>query len=158
MSIQFLVALVATLSFAILFAAPPNRYLHCAVGGGLCWLVYLLIARQSGSGALASFGATFVLVFFSRLTGYLAKTPIIIFITTGIFPLVPGAGIYYTAYNLFLGQLDIAAQRGLETLVSAGTITLGMLFGYALPQKFFEKMGHGCKKLAGLLPLRPKKQ
>lgn len=154
MSVQFLVALAATLSFAVLFAAPPSRYIHCALGGGLCWVAYLLFTQLSGSVAFASFLATFVLVFFSRLTGYLAKTPVIIFVTTGIFPMVPGAGIYYTAYNLFMGHLDMAAQQGLATLVSAGTITLGMLFGYALPQKSFEKMGRGCIWLAGAVTAR----
>ncbi len=148
MTVQFLVAFVATLAFAVLFAVPPKRYVLCALGGAVCWVVYLGITRAGGGVALASFLATLVLMLFSRFAGNIARAPVIIFITTGIFPLVPGAAIYHTAYSLFLGNLPAAVRFGMETLVSAGTIALGMLVGYSLPGVLFEKAGNACRTLA----------
>ena len=44
------------------------------------------------------------------------KCPITIFLVSGIIPLVPGAGIYYTAYYLVTGQMSLAAVKGLEAV------------------------------------------
>ena len=48
--------------------------------------------------AAASLIAVIPLTLVSRLFAILLKTPVTVFLLTGIFPLVPGAGIYYTAY------------------------------------------------------------
>lgn len=154
MIVQFAVALAATLSFAILFAAPPNRYALCALGGGLCWLINLSIAGTGVGAAFSCFSATLALMLFSRLVGFLSKTPVIVFVTTGIFPLVPGAAIYQTAYHFFLGDFAAGARWGADALITAGAITLGMLFGYALPQGLFQAVGRGLQN--GWARLRPK--
>ena len=47
---------------------------------------------------------------------FLAQGPVTIFLITGIFPLVPGAGIYYTGYHLFMSDNSLALDKGLETI------------------------------------------
>ena len=37
--LQFFIAAVATVTFAILFAAPKKELVFCGVSGGLAWLV-----------------------------------------------------------------------------------------------------------------------
>ena len=46
--LQFFIAAVATVTFAILFAAPKKELVFCGVSGGLAWLVYFILYRQSG--------------------------------------------------------------------------------------------------------------
>ncbi len=58
-----------------------------------------------------------------------------------IIPLVPGAGIYYTAYYLITKQHALFAQKGLETFEIASAIVLGIIFGFAIPQSLFTKIG-----------------
>ena len=53
----------------------------------------------------------------------------------GIFPLVPGAGIYFTAYYLIAGDMEAFSQKGMETLETAVAIALGIVFASGLPQK-----------------------
>lgn len=42
--LQFFIAAVATVTFAILFAAPKKELVFCGVSGGLAWLVYFVQA------------------------------------------------------------------------------------------------------------------
>lgn len=69
--LQFFIAAIATVTFAILFAAPKKELVFCGVSGGLAWLVYFILYRQSGNVVLGSLVATFVLTILSRiLAGY----------------------------------------------------------------------------------------
>ena len=99
--LQFFIAAVATVTFAILFAAPKKELVFCGVSGGLAWLVYFILYRQSGNVVLGSLVATFVLTILSRILAVARCNPATIYLVSGIFPLVPGAGIYYTAWETF---------------------------------------------------------
>ena len=140
MMLQFLIAALASLAFSILLHAPRRMYPVCAVVGGATWIAYLLALEGSGLAAVACFAASLLLTVFSRFASVLYRTPVIVFITAGIFPLVPGTGIYRTAYSLFAGSPLAAAQAGTETLIIAGTIALGILFGSAVPQALFTRL------------------
>lgn len=135
--IQVLVAMIATLGFSILFHAPKKQLLLCALTGGVGWLAYLGASALSAGAPLASFVATLALMLVSRLLSAIRKTPTIVFLLAGILPLVPGAGIYDTAYYMFLNDGAMAGAMALETFKIAGAIVLGILFGYALPQGLF---------------------
>ena len=55
----------------------------------------------------------------------------------GIIPLVPGVGIYYTSYDIFMNHLTEASQKGMETLKIAIAISLGIMCVLLIPQKLF---------------------
>lgn len=146
--LECLVAMAATLGFSVLFQAPKRQYLYCTLVGGLGWLAFSVAVRLGCAAPLASFIATLVLMLASRTLSALRRVPTIVFLLAGIFPLVPGAGIYYTAYYTFAGDSAMAGAKAVETFKIAGAIVLGILFGYALPQKLFN----------GLLPKKEKPQ
>lgn len=135
--VQVLVAAVATLGFSIRFQAPVRQWLCCAMVGGTAWLVRGVLLHVGFSVSLAVFFAAWVLVLLSRLFSAVRKTPATMFLFSGIFPLVPGAGIYYTAYAIFSANAAQAGRYALETLVVAGAIVFGILFGYFVPQVVF---------------------
>lgn len=137
--VQFVLAAFATLAFAIMFQCPPRHYAFSAIVGGLGWTVYLAALALTGLASVACFLSALVLTVLARLASVLRKTPVTVFLLAGMFPLVPGTGIYNTAYHLFAGDAGMASQKGLETLVTAGTIALGILFGSAVPQPVFDK-------------------
>ena len=60
---------------------------------------------------------------------------------SGIFPLVPGAGIYWTAYYMVTNELDLAGQRGFQTVKIAVAIVLSILLVIERPQKVFSVFG-----------------
>ena len=51
----------------------------------------------------------------------------------GIFPLVPGAGIYYTAYYFLQGAGQQMADKGFETAKIAIALALGIALVSSLP-------------------------
>lgn len=134
---QFIAAMLGVWAFAVLFHAPKKYYLPCAFNGAVGWAAYLLLTAGGLSSALACLYATLVLTLLSRSFAIVMRAPVTIFLVTGIFPLVPGAGIYYTAYYLMTGDLAAGSAKGIDTFLVAGAIALGILLGSILPQSAF---------------------
>lgn len=133
---EFLTAFVGTIAFALLFQVPKEYYVNCGLAGGCGWICYKLLL--AGCGLFGStFFATVLVVFLSRLSAVRRHCPVTIFLVAGIFPLVPGAGIYWTAYYIVTDQLAKASDRGFQTLKIAVAIVLGILFVFEFPQKWF---------------------
>ena len=88
---------------------------------------------------LGSLTAAFVLTIFCRITAVLRQNPATVYFLPGIFPLVPGAGIYYTAYYLIFGKKELFAAKGLETFEIALAIVFGIIFGFSIPEALFHK-------------------
>ena len=135
--VQVLAAAVGTAAFALLFSVPPNCYFRCGVIGGLGWLCYLSLDRLGMGSILSVFAATALVVFCSRYSAVRRRCPVTLFLIPGIFPLVPGAGIYWTAYYVVTDQVTLAAQKGFSTLKAAVAIVLGILLVFELPQRVF---------------------
>jgi uncharacterized membrane protein YjjB (DUF3815 family) len=139
--IQFLLAMVATITFAILFCAPRRELLLCSLSGAISWIFYYLVYEQTKNPVLGSLAATFILTVYSRAVAVLRQCPATTYLLTGIFPLVPGAGIYYTAYYMITEQSGLFSAKGLETLEIALSIVFGIIFGFAIPQALFLRLG-----------------
>ena len=138
--IQFVIAMLSTISFAVLFTAPKKEILYCGLTGAFGWIVYYLLTNNGIHLVLASGIATCCLTILSRCFAVVRKTPVTVYLLSGIFPLVPGAGIYYTAYYLFVGNTEMSGFKGLETLEIAGAIVFGIIFGFGIPQALFHKL------------------
>ena len=136
-ALQTAVAFAATIAFAVIFHAPRKELLFTGFTGGAGWLVYMA-ATYFGSGVVAaSFLATLALAWLSRVFSFSRKAPVTVFLICGIFPLVPGAGIYYTGYHFFMGQDALALEKGLETIKIAIAIALGTGIVLSLPPFLF---------------------
>ena len=126
---------LATLAYAILFNVPKQYYTACGITGMAGWLLYLAMCQVT---TVASFVGTLAVVLISRILTVRKKCPITIFLVSGIIPLVPGAGIYYTAYYLVTGQMSLAAVKGLEAVKIAFAIVLGIIFVVSIPRDAFQ--------------------
>ena len=138
--IQFAVAFIATLGFAIVFSAPKKELVFCGFTGALGWIIYYAMTESDIHFVVACIVATMCLTIFARAFAVLRKNPGTIYLLTGIFPLVPGAGIYYTAYYLFTGNQAMFASKGLETFEIAAAIVFGIIFGFAIPQALVQNL------------------
>ena len=130
---QFFLAGAGTLSFAVLFACPKRTLPCCALVGAVGWFIYELAVLYGADAAAASLIAVIPLTLVSRLFAILLKTPVTVFLLTGIFPLVPGAGIYYTAYYFLQGEQELFASKGGETFKVALALGLGIALVCSLP-------------------------
>ncbi|MBE5963003.1 MAG: threonine/serine exporter [Lachnospiraceae bacterium] len=137
---QFLAAVFGTIAFSLLFHVPKKYYPWCGMIGGIGWVIYLLIAAKTGP-VEASFFATCAVVLLSRFYAIRKRCPVTLFLISGIFPLVPGAGIYWTAYYIIMDQFQNAMSKGYETCKVAVAIVLGIIFIFEIPQSCF-RFGH----------------
>lgn len=135
-----------TIAYAVLFNVPKQYYLSGGMTGLAGWLVYKAVCAY-GSPAVAAFFGTLIVVLISRMLTVLMKCPITIFLVSGIIPMVPGAGIYYTAYYLVTSQLSLAAQKGLESVKIAFAIVLGIVCIVSIPREFFQRAYWKRRKL-----------
>ena len=124
MFIQFIVSMIATLSFAVLFCAPKSELLFCGLTGAIGWIVYLICLQFDTGTVIANMIATLALTVFSRVVAALRKNPVTVYLIAGIFPLVPGAGIYYTSYYFIMNNMSEFSRYGMETIKVAGAYTI----------------------------------
>ena len=138
MILKIIQATVGTVAFSILFSVPKKYYISCGLTGGAGWLVYSLVCLKLSPATGAIF-ATMVVILLSRVQAVVMKCPVTIFMIPGIFPLVPGAGIYWTSYYIVTEQLNLALQTGYEAVKTAVAIVLGIIFVFEVPQRVFSK-------------------
>jgi len=130
-------AALGTVAFALLFGVPAIYYPYCGLIGGTGWLVYSMLAQSCSEPAAALF-ATIAVIFLSRIFAVRKQCPVTIFLISGIFPLVPGALVYWTAYYIVTDDTALAARTGFLALKVAVAIVLGIVFVFELPQGFFQ--------------------
>lgn len=150
MIIQLFVAMASTVAFGMLFYVPRSEYPYCAANGVIGWGTYLFCINHGMGAVISCMWAALVLTLAARILSAIRKMPGTVFLVTGIFTLVPGAGIYYTSYYLIMGDLTHFVQKGSETFITAGAIVLGIIFGLALPQTWFNQIGKLTGKLKRL--------
>ena len=137
--IQLAAAFCGTVCFAILFHVPPRHLWCCGICGMAGWLVYWLSMQYQPDTVVASFLAVIPMAVSARACAILRKAPVTLFLIPGIFPLVPGAGIYYTVYYFIMGMNDACLAKGVETLKIAVAIALGIVLVLALPGRLFHR-------------------
>ncbi len=125
--IQCLAAFVGCIGFCILFNIHGFGCVICAIGGGLAWAVYGLTFDFFESVVAASFFGTIFAAAYSEAMARIRKYPAISYLVISIFPLLPGAGIYYTTNYLLQSDMSAFAAKGGETIGIAGALAVGIL-------------------------------
>ena len=137
--LQVLAAAVGTLGFAILFNSRPRRLFLGALGGGLIWVMYLILSGYIGSDFLcvalaAAFGAVY-----AEIMARVCKAPATVFTILSEIALIPGGSLYITMHHLVGGRQTEALQYGMHTAMVAIAIALGIVLVTAFTTSFFSK-------------------
>lgn len=125
---QTVVAFIASLGFGIIFNIRGKNLFFAAIGGGLSWLSYLLLKEFNVRDILSLFISSVIFSIYSEICARFLKTPVTTLVVCALIPLVPGAGMYYTMYETITGNVSSALELGLNTIASAGTLALGVIF------------------------------
>lgn len=127
MPIQLLASAIGCIGFSILFNIHGPGILICTLGGVVTWAVYLLTIYMGGNDLAAYFWAAFFASFYAEVMARIRKYPAISYLVVAIFPLIPGASIYYTMNDAVRGNMTSFAGRGMHTIAIAGVIAVGVL-------------------------------
>ena len=125
--IQNMGSFIGAVGFAIYFNIHGPGGLLCSLGSVLAWSTYLVTIHFTDNVIWANFTGAMVASLYAETMARIRKYPAISYLVVSIFPLIPGAGVYYTMTYAVQGQMDRFANNGMLTAAIAGAIALGIL-------------------------------
>jgi uncharacterized membrane protein YjjB (DUF3815 family) len=126
MIIQTIAAVIAVYGCGYVLEIPKKLLLETSIIGGVGWMVYAILIRYENTTVEASFGAAMVIALLAHLAARIRKAPVTVFLIGGILPLVPGTGMYRTAYSVIRETPEKVYQNLQETLLIAGSIAVAI--------------------------------
>ncbi len=119
--------LVGCIGFSVIFNIHGRGTLLCALGGVLTWVGYSLTLVLGGGDLYAFFFGTLIAASYSEIMARVRKCPAISYLVVAIFPLIPGAGVYYTMNYAVQGDMAMFASKGMHTAAEAGIMAVAIL-------------------------------
>lgn len=120
-------AFLGSLGFCILFNIHGPGMLLCGAGAVLTWGMYCLCLSLGTGDIMAYFWATVVAAGYAEIMARIRKYPVISYLVVSVFPLIPGAGVYYTMSHAVRGDMVSFADQGTHTIAIAAMMAVGML-------------------------------
>ena len=143
---QTLAAFIGTFAFAILFGVPRPQYATCGIIGASGGAAFLIMTRAGIAGTMVSITFSTVLIcLMSRMVAVWDKCPSTVYLLCGIFPLVPGAGIFWFTYYLVAEKFRLSMTTGFNAGMAAIAIVLGIILAMEFPQRWFSKLRRKSK-------------
>lgn len=121
-----LLAMVATVGFAMLFNAPRKTLWLCGLIGGTAHLTRSLFLMIGVSANLAMLLGGMLIGLLGELGARRLRVPALIFMVTGFVPLVPGALSYRTVLAFLDGNYNDGLANGLQTALLGGALAIGI--------------------------------
>ena len=127
LGIELLGCLLGCIGFAIIFNIHGPGTLLCAAGGMLAWVTYCLVLKFTGDDIMAYFWGAVISSAYSEVMARIRKYPAISYLVVSIFPLIPGAGVYFTMTHAVRGDMAAFANQGMNTVAIAAMMAVGIL-------------------------------
>lgn len=127
MILNSIYALLASFLFGIIFNIKGNNLIFASVGGAIGWFFYSSLINENFSKLFALFVASVSISIYCEAMARLLKAPVTIFMVCAVIPIVPGAGTYYTMYEMTRGNINKSLQIGIETIFSALIIVVATM-------------------------------
>lgn len=128
---QLILSFISTIGFSVLFSSPKKTLGYNGLTGAIGWTIYFITANIFRSNIAATFLGALTVGLLGEFLARVCKKPATIFITSGIIPLVPGAGMYYTMLAIIENDFTMAATKGVETFFVATAIAVGVIISSA---------------------------
>lgn len=126
-AVQFTLSFFASAGFGILFNAPSRTIFAGGLSGAFGWLVYFTATQYEIQPVIASFLGAIMLTALSIASSRKLRAPVIIFITCGIIPLVPGGVAYNAMRSVVLQNYDMALAYGFQVALVSLAIAMGII-------------------------------
>ena len=125
--VQLVACAIACAGFAVIFNIHGPGILICALGGTIVWGVYTGIVGLGYSDLSAYFWGAAVASAYAEVMARIRKYPAISYLVIAIFPLIPGASVYYTMNFAVRGEMERFADQGMHTIAIAGIMAVGII-------------------------------
>ncbi len=119
-------AFFSTLGFCVLLNIPRRHWICSSLVGTAAWGVYLAAGSFTDAVVTLNFLAALTAAVLAQILARFFRAPVTMFLIPGIFPMVPGAGMYEIAYNAVQGDQELVNYYIMQTLQIAGAIAVGI--------------------------------
>lgn len=126
--LELIACFMAAIGFCILFNIHGPGALVCAVGATLTWLAYRVCLYFDIDEISANLIGAMIASMFSEITARIRKYPAITYLVISLFPLIPGAGVYYSVNYAVRGDISNFTSKLGNTGAIAGAMAVGILF------------------------------
>ena len=123
--LQTAAAFAGSAGFAILFHLRNRRVVPAAAGGALCWAIYLLLEKLTGSYFTACLIASAFAAVYAETLARIEKSPSTVFYISAAIPLIPGHALYHTMDSIVAQDFAQAWAYGLKTILYMVAISTG---------------------------------
>lgn len=136
MILNTIASAIASGCFGIIFNIKGKKLIFASLGGGLGWFAYSLCLYFKLSDIASMFIASIFFSIYSEIFARVLKTPVTIIVICCLIPLVPGAGMYNTMYEVITGNINNSLTLAINTMASAGALALGIIFVSTITRLF----------------------
>lgn len=123
---QFCWAALSIIGFSIRVNLKGSKILLISLGAGLAWAFYLILLYYTKSLLFSVFISTILVCTYSEIVARLCRTPVSVFVTCVIIPLVPGSSLFYSMRAYISGNMASAGHYITLVLMIAGTIAMAI--------------------------------
>lgn len=126
-AIQILMGTLGSLGFSVIFHVRGWKLILAALGGGLSWSLYLLLASVLPGEFTRYFICAFFVAVYAEFFARRLKTPATTFLIPSIIPHIPGGSLYHTMRYALLRQWSACFQQAFHTIMLALGLALGIV-------------------------------
>ncbi|MGN1267832.1 MAG: threonine/serine exporter ThrE family protein [Dorea sp.] len=125
--IQLISCTVGCTGFAWMFKIKGRQVLYSSIGSFLTWSIYLVVYAINPSNFVSTLSASLFVGFYAFVMSRVNKAPSTIFLTASVFPLMPGARLYYLMYGYVSHNLEMFNESLNALLETCLAIAFGFL-------------------------------
>ncbi|WP_430790288.1 threonine/serine exporter family protein [Virgibacillus flavescens] len=125
---QLATSFVAAAGFGVLFNSPKKSLIQAGLIGMLGWILYYMLVDGGMDAVPATVLASMLVAVLSQICARYFRTPIIVFIVSGIIPLVPGGIAYDAMRNFVQNDYFTAVELSAKVMLLSGGIAIGLMF------------------------------
>lgn len=136
--IQGLCSFFACLFFAIIYNTPKKELVRSGVTGGIGYAAYYYFLIKTSNPIFSTFVGISFIVLCAKIFEARTKIPAMVYILPAIFPLVPGANMYYAVHGILTDNISFAIKNAVDSFKLSGITVVSLIIGMSVPVKLFK--------------------
>ncbi len=125
--IQLISCTVGCAGFAWMFKMKGRQVLFSIIGSFFTWSIYLVAYEMNPSNFVATLAASLFVASYAFVMSRVNKAPATIFLTASVFPLMPGASLYYLMYGCVSQDTELILAKTQALLGTCLAIAFGFI-------------------------------
>ena len=126
--VRLITSALGSCAFAMIFKTDRRHLPMISISGLVTYFVYHAVSFFGGGFFIASFASTLFAAVFGEACARIFRAPTVLYLVTGLIPIVPGGEAYYAMRYLLEKKGDLASAK----LLATGSVALGIASGIVL--------------------------